>query len=113
MQRRVSQNRSLHRIPTHSGCLFDPARDYSCYKIPTTTNAVCPSQVTPQAAGPCDVPPCTLCNSLQGVVGGAYLDSTGALKVGWCACKLPSATGTRVWSCANDTAWPCPLGSGC
>ena len=96
-----------------SGCTFDPSRDFSCYKIPSTTNAVCPQAVTPQASGACDVPPCTLCNSLQGIVGGQYLDSSGAPKVGWCACKLPNAAGTRTWSCASDTSWPCPLGSGC
>jgi hypothetical protein len=95
-----------------SGCSFDPARDYSCYKIPATGNAVCPS-VVPQASASCDVPYCTLCNSLQGMVGGTYWDSTGAPKVGWCVCKQPTTAGTRTWSCASDTAWPCPLGSGC
>ena len=96
-----------------SGCLFDPARDYSCYKIPTTANAVCAAGVAPQASQVCDVPYCTLCNSLQGMYGGGYSDSTGAPKVGWCVCKQPDASGTRTWSCASDTAWPCPLGSGC
>jgi hypothetical protein len=61
----------------------------------------------------CDVPPCTLCNSLQGAVGGQYLDSSGAGKVGWCVCNPPNANGQRTWSCAADTAWPCPLGAGC
>jgi len=96
-----------------SGCSFDPGRDYSCYRIPTATNAVCPMGVTPQASAACDVPPCTLCNTLQGSIGGQYLDASGAPKVGWCVCREPSATGTRVWSCASDTAWPCPLGAGC
>jgi len=96
-----------------SGCSFDSARDYSCYKLPTSANGVCPMGVTPQAASPCDVPSCTVCNSLQGVVGGTYLDSAGAPKVGWCVCKLPNEAGTRAWSCASDTSWPCPLGSGC
>ncbi len=96
-----------------SGCSFDPSRDYSCYKIPATTNATCLPGVTPQASGACEVPPCTLCNSLAGAVGGQYLDVSGAPKVGWCVCQPPNASGVRTWNCANDTAWPCPLGSGC
>ena len=96
-----------------SGCSFDWARDYSCYKLPTIANAVCLPGVTPQASGPCDVPSCTLCNSLQGVTGGQYLDSSGAPKAGWCVCKQPNGAGVRTWSCASDTSWPCPLGSGC
>ena len=97
-----------------SGCSFDPSRDYSCYKIPTAANAFCPMGVTPQASAVCDVVPhCSLCNSLQGMVGGQYIDSAGAPKVGWCVCREPNAAGARVWSCASDTAWPCPLGAGC
>ncbi len=45
------------------------------------------------ASTPCDVPHCTLCNSLQGVVGGQYLDAGGAPKVGWCVCQEPNAAG--------------------
>ena len=96
-----------------SGCSFEPSRDFSCYKIPTAVNAACPAGVTPQGATACDVPHCTLCNSLRGVVGGSYLDTTGGPKVGWCVCQEPNSSGLRTWSCANDTAWPCPLGSGC
>ena len=61
-----------------SGCTFDPSKDYSCYKIPTGANAACPAGVTPQGPTSCDVPHCTLCNSLQGIVGGQYFDSAGA-----------------------------------
>ena len=97
-----------------SGCSFNPANDYSCYKIPTAANTACPAGVTPKGADPCDVPMCTLCNSLGGLVGGNYFDSTGAPKVGWCACQAPNpTTGARTWTCASDTAWPCPLGAGC
>ena len=96
-----------------SGCAFDPNRDYSCYAIPSAANEACPVGLTFQASQPCDVPHCTLCNSLAGVVGGVYLDSTGAPKVGWCTCQLPNAAGVRTWTCASDTAWPCPVGAGC
>ena len=96
-----------------SGCTFDPAKDYSCYKIPTAANTACPAGVTPQGSMACDVPHCMLCNSLQGVIGGQYLDSTGAPKVGWCTCQEPNGDGLRTWTCASDTAWPCPLGAGC
>jgi len=96
-----------------SGCSFEQSRDFSCYKIPTTAQTACPAGVTPQGTGTCDVPHCTLCNSLQGVVAGAFIDSTCAPKVGWCVCQQPNSSGQRTWSCANDTAWPCPLGYGC
>jgi len=96
-----------------SGCAFDTAKDYSCYKIPTAVNAACPAGVTPKGSDPCDVAMCTVCNSTQGTVGGGYLDSTGAAKVGFCVCQAPNSSGARVWSCASDTAWPCPGQSGC
>ena len=96
-----------------SGCSFDSSKDYSCYKIPTAANAQCPAGVTPQGSAACDVPHCVLCNSLGGVVGGQYNDSSGAPKVGWCTCQEPNSAGMRTWTCASDTAWPCPLGKGC
>jgi hypothetical protein len=96
-----------------SGCVFDPNRDYSCYAIPTAANAACPQGITPMAASACEVDHCVLCNSLRGEVGGQYYDSSGAAKVGWCTCQEPNAAGMRLWSCASDTAWPCPLGAGC
>ena len=96
-----------------SGCSFNPANDYSCYKIPAAANTACPAGVTPKGSDPCDVPHCTLCNSLGGIVGGNYFDSTGAPKVGWCTCQVPNGDGLRTWTCASDTAWPCPLGAGC
>jgi hypothetical protein len=96
-----------------SGCSFDPTKDYSCYKIPTAANTQCPAGVTPQGSAACDVPHCVLCNSLQGLVGGAYNDSQGSPKVGWCTCQEPNSAGMRTWTCASDTAWPCPLGAGC
>jgi hypothetical protein len=97
-----------------SGCTFNPANDYACYKIPAAANTVCPAGVTPQGGMDCGtVPECMACNSLQGVTGGQYLDSTGAPKVGWCVCQAANGSGLRAWSCATDTAWPCPLSSGC
>lgn len=97
-----------------SGCAFDPAAEYSCYWIPTVANVACPAGVTPVAAMDCGtVPPCVTCNSMGGVPGGMYIDSTGAPKTGYCTCQPPNAAGVRTWSCAVDTNWPCPVGSGC
>jgi len=96
-----------------SGCTFEPSRDFSCYKIPTVANTECPAG-QPQGSMDCGtVPHCTLCNSLGGIVGGTYLDSGGAPKTGWCTCQEPNGDGLRTWTCASDTAWPCPLGAGC
>jgi hypothetical protein len=88
-----------------SGCSF-PVGDYSCYKIPTTTNATCPT-VAPQASTACAVAACVVCGGATG-----YLDSSGAAKTGYCVCPA-STTGTAKWSCASTTAWPCPAGTGC
>jgi hypothetical protein len=95
-----------------SGCSYDPSLDYSCFAIAAQADPACPA-APPQAATPCDVPVCTVCNSFQGVSGGGYVDASGAAKVGFCVCQPPDATGTRTWSCASDTQWPCPMGAGC
>jgi hypothetical protein len=97
-----------------SGCVFDPVADFSCYKIPTAANAACPAGVTPMTSMDCGtVPHCVLCNSIGGLPGGHYLDSSGSDKVGYCVCQAPNAAGMRTWSCASDTAWPCPVSGGC
>jgi len=96
-----------------SGCSFDPSLDYSCFAIPVQANPACPVATPPVASDACDAPDCTVCNDLQGVSGGGYLDSSGAAKVGFCVCQPPNSAGLRVWSCASDAAWPCPLGAGC
>ena len=89
-------------------CAFPVDGDYSCYAIPDAIDAdTCPAEA-PQATETCDVPECTLCN-----LGGEYLDSGGNVKMGYCVCNPPNADGTRSWTCASDTAWPCPLGNGC
>ena len=89
-----------------SGCSF-PDMDYACYKIPGTISVTCPESV-PQASQACTVEPCTLCN-----VSGMYLDSGGASKEGYCVCPMAGSSGSRKWSCASSTAWPCPMGKGC
>ena len=88
-------------------CQFPPEDDYSCFAIPDMQSADCPTE-TPQATLECDVPECTTCN-----VDNQYLTSSGEAKVGYCICQAPSADGSRAWSCASGTAWPCPLGQGC
>jgi hypothetical protein len=64
--------------------------------------------MAPLATMACDVAPCTDCN-----VGGNYLDSSGASKAGYCVCPMAGSSGSRKWSCASTTAWPCPSGKGC
>jgi len=81
-------------------------------RVSRNANAACAAGSTPQANGPCMINACTLCNSTGGLPGGGYLDSAGAAKIGYCVCST-SASGAQKWSCASDTAWPCPFGSGC
>jgi hypothetical protein len=106
---------------TEGSCMFDPSVSYSCYKIPAAANTACPldadagtgTYLTPQGSQACTISDCMPCNSLGGVAGGFYKDSTGASKTGYCVCQPPNANGNQVWSCSSDTAWPCPSGSGC
>ena len=90
-----------------SGCSFPPG-DYSCYKIPTTVDATCPTAAAPQASTQCSVADCVPCN-----LNGNYLDSTGATKQGYCVCPITSAGTPGKWTCASTSAWPCPQGQGC
>ena len=90
-----------------SGCTFPPEGDYSCFKIPATVDAACPT-TTITASTPCTVAACTACTDAT----KHYYDSQMNLKVGYCVCPA-STTGTSKWSCASDTAWPCPTGKGC
>jgi hypothetical protein len=97
-----------------SGCVFDQVADYSCYKIPTVANAACPGGVRPMDSMDCGtVPYCVLCNSIGGVPGGFYDDARSSTKLGYCVCQPPNAAGLRTWSCASETSWPCPAGTGC
>ncbi|HEY7371033.1 MAG TPA: hypothetical protein VIF57_02570 [Polyangia bacterium] len=97
-----------------SGCTFDQAKDFSCYKLPAAADPTCPAGMTPKASDPCTADMCHACNSMQGVAGGQYLDSSGAAKSGFCVCQAANASGARVWSCATDNgSWPCPGNPGC
>jgi hypothetical protein len=90
---------------TEGSCAFDPAADFSCYKIPAAEPAACPTTAI-QAGAACSVPDCTVCGSTAG-----YMDSSGSPKTGYCVCQ--SGASNPTWSCASTTAWPCPNGSGC
>jgi hypothetical protein len=95
------------------GCSFDPSMDYSCYKLPTAANTMCPAaDMPPQASMDCTVDMCKPCNTTGGLPGGMYKDSSGNAKVGYCVCQPMSASGRRTWSCASDTAWPCTATGG-
>ena len=87
-----------------SGCSYDPAGTYACYKVPTAANTACPAGVTPQASMACTVTDaCTLCNSTGGLPGGHYLDAAGSDKVGYCVCQRPDSNGKRTWKPACIT----------
>src|SRR5450631_2208063 len=85
-----------------SGCSFDPSVNYTCYKVPATLDASCPT-TTPQAGQACTVASCVVCN-----VAGMYLDTSSAMKTGYCVCQA-----SGKWTCAATNAWPCPGGTGC
>jgi hypothetical protein len=89
-----------------AGCNF-PDADYACYKLPMPVSSTCPAAV-PQASQNCEVAECTPCN-----FNGLYADSSGAQKEGYCICPKAGSAGTRKWSCASSSAWPCPSGKGC
>jgi hypothetical protein len=99
-------------VYAEENCVFPPEVDYSCYAIPEEIDeALCGlegAEEAPQATNPCEAPECTLCN-----VEGRYLDTAGDSKEGWCVCRPADENGIRTWTCASDTAWPCPLGLGC
>lgn len=87
-------------------CAFDPAKDFSCYKVPAAGafSASCPAGAI-TAGSACTVSDCTVCGEM------GYMDSSGSPKTGYCVCQSGSSNPT--WSCASTTAWPCPSGSGC
>jgi hypothetical protein len=94
-----------------SGCTF-PDADYTCYKIPETLDATCPTDAAPQHAQPCTVNDCVVCNYGGATIAeGKYKNTSGEEKVGFCVCI--QGTSARKWSCASATAWPCPAGQGC
>jgi hypothetical protein len=95
-------------------CIFNPAFDWSPYKIPSAGNAACGAGVTPHAFAACDVETGIVCNSQAGVTGGTYVDTGGVARVGYCVCVVITTIGdTKGWSCAPDADWPCPRGRGC
>jgi hypothetical protein len=105
---RKSETCTASLIVEMDGCSFDPAGSFACYKIPTVANAACPAGVTPQASQACTVTDaCTLCNSTGGLAAGMYMDSNAMAKTGFCVCV------NSKWTCASNTAWPCPNGAGC
>ena len=90
-----------------SGCSFLTGVDYSCYKIPVTADATCPT-TAPQSNTACTVATCIVCGGTTTATTPGYLDSGGNAKTGFCVC-----TASGKWSCASATAWPCPNGQGC
>ena len=92
--------------------------DYSAFRVPANypptaedLDPACPPAGSPpQATMACEVPACVSCAE-PGT--GAYLDSGGSTKSGWCTCA-DDGSGTATWSCGTaGTAWPCPGNDGC
>jgi hypothetical protein len=86
-------------------CQFDPSGSYMCYAIPATPDPTCPT-TAPMASSACAIADCVVCGGTTG-----YTDSGGNAKTGYCVCQAAATNPT--WSCASNTAWPCPNGSGC
>jgi hypothetical protein len=96
-----------------SDCSFDPACDFSCFKLPDTADPNCPT--TPPTHGtPCTLPQCVVCGGTKSGQTTGYLDSKRSAKIGFCVCLPATATTTQKWSCATSgTIWPCPGNNGC
>lgn len=77
-------------------CFFDPANDYSCYKLPTPPPA-CPAGT--QRGGVCEVEKCAPCGSATDP--NAFLTAGGNPHAGFCLCL------GAVWSCEGADVYPC------
>jgi hypothetical protein len=94
-------------------CSFDPACDFSCFKLPDVADAACPT-TAPTHGTPCSLPPCVVCGGTASSQTTGYLDAKRSAKIGYCVCLPATATTTQKWSCATaGTAWPCPGHAGC
>lgn len=80
-----------------SPCSFDPAKSYSCYALPQPTPSCPRNGGVIQSGYPCPFAACQPCAT-------NYLDSSGAMKEGYCVCDHPSCK----WSCATREDWPKP-----
>jgi hypothetical protein len=94
-------------------CRFPIDGDYSCYRLPDNPDAdidpvACGLTAPPAATDPCTAAPCLPCN-----FEGFYEDTGGDAKEGFCVCRDADAMGIRRWTCASNTAWPCPANNGC
>jgi hypothetical protein len=87
--------------------------DYSCYAVGANTPA-CPAGT--QASQPCTMGMCMPC----GGKGNDYLDTSNAVKTGYCIC--PTGAAAPKWSCGSisSCSWPClqdpsckPTNGGC
>jgi len=99
----------LAGVYTEGDCTFPPAKDYSCYAIPSEIDeGACGVTAAPAATDECDAPLCMPCN-----LSGFYQDTGSDVKEGYCVCREPDEGGVRRWTCASTTAWPCPFNRGC
>lgn len=99
----------LAGVYAEGDCTFPPENDYSCYKIPDPIDTTaCGLTAPPAATDPCTAPLCMSCN-----FDGFYEDTGSDVKLGFCTCREADGDGVRRWTCASETAWPCPLNQGC
>jgi hypothetical protein len=84
-------------------CYFDPAQNYSCFKLPSPTVA-CPAGT--KSGGACTAAACAPCGDGVDVTKG-YVDSSGAPKAGFCLCSTNATTGAQTWTCGSNKEYPC------
>jgi hypothetical protein len=81
--------------------------EYSAFRIPADLANIDPSCPAdpPQATTACNVDACISCAASN----GAYRDSSGTEKSGWCTCYHGPDDAEPVWTCGTaGKAWPCP-----
>jgi hypothetical protein len=76
-------------------CSYPPG-DYSCYELPSGFIPQCPFATMSGI---------TSCNALCSLCSG-YVDSTGAPKIGYCACSDDPDSAGHVYKCASSAEWP-------
>jgi hypothetical protein len=106
-----------------SYCVYDPACDYSCYRLPAEADPACPTPeaTVPRRGQPCTLPACVVCGGTASEQTTGFLEPSGTMRVGYCSCRQPVITGmgyvitSPIWACGVGGAhtWPCPGEPGC
>lgn len=81
-------------------CTFEPAGDYSCFKLPNPVPA-CPAGTT--EGTDCNAPQCSPCGS---TTGQGFQTLSGGSRTGFCVCAVGH------WECGAVDEYPCYSQSG-